>query len=117
MVKARAFWKNIAFAEAPSLTQKDYKDMNGNLSWNEYAKMYQEVTASIKTLENKKEMVRKKLIELCEGESSQGHGLKALNMMIKGRIAYDEIPEIMVIDLEKYRKASTNLWKFTIGEN
>ena len=112
--KARAFWRGVAFFEPPALTQGDYKNMNDDLSWKEYANMYQEVDAAIKTLEDKKDYLRKKIIEICADESCQGNGLKVMKIVTKGRIAYDEIPEIKGIDLEKYRKSSSNSWKFLV---
>jgi putative phage-type endonuclease len=112
--KAREFWKGVAFFEPPALSQKDYRNMTDDLSWSEYAKMYVEVDAQIKAHEDKKDYLRKKLIELCDGQSSQGAGLRVMNIMSKGRIAYDEIPEIKSVNLERYRKEATNIWKFHI---
>lgn len=114
MPKAYAFWKGIATFEAPALTIRDYKNMNDNRSWNEYADMYQKVDKDIKAQEEKKDYIRKKLIELCENESSQGHGLKVMKIISKGRVNYEEIPEIQGIDLNKYRKESNSSWKFLV---
>lgn len=112
--KARAFWKCVAFFEAPTMKESDYKDMNDNLEWKDYAKMYRETDASIKSLEDKKDYLRKKLIELCAEQSCTGHGLKVMKTMMKGRVAYDEIPEIKHIDLDRYRKSSTSSWKVLV---
>lgn len=117
LAKARDFWKKVAFFEPPSLESSDYRDMNDNLTWNEYANMYQEVDRELKALEDKKDYLRKKLIELCEDQSSQGSGLKIMKIITKGRIVYDEIPEIKNVDLEKHRKASVISWKFTIEDS
>lgn len=114
MPKARSFWKGVAFFEPPSLQLSDYKDMNDSLDWKEYAKMYQETDAAIKSLEDKKDYLRKKLIELCADQSCTGHGVKVMKSIMKGRVAYDEIPEIKGIDLDKYRKNSTSSWKIFI---
>ncbi len=113
---ARKFWKGIAFFEAPPLASSDYLDMNDNLSWQEYSVMYMDVDMSLKALEEKKDYLRKKLIEMCGDNSCQGSGIKVISTLIKGRVDYDEIPEIKGIDLNKYRKASTKTWKILIDK-
>lgn len=114
---ARAFWKGVAFFEPPALQNSDYRDMNDSLDWKEYAKLYQEADASLKALEEKKDYLRKKLIELCGDQSCTGNGLKVMKMIMKGRVAYDEIPAIKGIDLEQYRKGSTTTWKIMIEKS
>lgn len=116
MPKARAFWKSVAFFEAPPLQDSDYMNMNDNLDWAEYAKMYRETDAAIKALEDKKDYLRKKLIEMCGDQSCTGTGIKVIKTLVKGRVAYDEIPEIKNIDLDKYRKNSTTSWKILVDE-
>jgi putative phage-type endonuclease len=114
--KARAFWKGVAFFEAPPLQDKDMKDMKDNLDWKEYSRLYQETDAQIKALEDKKDFLRKKLIELCADQSCIGGGLKVIKTLVRGRVAYDEIPEIKGVDLDKYRKDSTLSWKILVEE-
>lgn len=113
---ARQFWKGVAFFEPPALVASDYLDMNDNLSWLKYATMYQEIDASIKALEDRKDYVRKKLIEMCGDNSCQGSGVKVISTLMKGRVDYDSIPEIKSIDLNKYRKTSTKAWKILIDK-
>lgn len=112
--KARSFWKGVAFFEPPSLQDSDFMNMNDNLQWEEYAKMYKETDAAIKSLEDKKEYLRKKLIELCANQSCIGKGIKVIKSIVKGRVAYDEIPEIQGIDLDKYRKNASTSWKILV---
>jgi len=123
MPKARAFWKEIAFFEPPALQDKDMKDMKDNLDWKEYTRMYQEtdeqikaLDEQIKALEDKKDFLRKKLIELCADQSCIGNGVKVIKTLVRGRVAYDEIPEIKGIDLDKYRKGSTTSWKILVDK-
>jgi putative phage-type endonuclease len=109
--RARAFLKCMAFDEPPPMTLSDYKDMNDDISWKECANMYQEIDASLRILEERKDFLRKKLIGLCEEQSCQGSGLKVMKTTVKGRIVYDNIPEIKNLDLDKYRQGSTFVWK------
>ena len=111
---ARAFWRYVAFSEPPPLQKSDYKDMNDNLELTEDLKAYQELDAAIKMLEEQKDARRKKIIERCEDQSSICQGTKIIKMVVKGRVAYDDIPEIKNVDLEKFRKKSTTSWKILI---
>jgi putative phage-type endonuclease len=112
--KARAFWKCVAFMEPPALETSDYRDMGDSFDWKHYAKEYVDVNKAIKDFEDKKDYLRKKLIELCAEQSSAGGGIKVMKTMMRGRVNYDEIPEIQGIDLDKYRKSATNSWKILI---
>lgn len=114
--KARTFWKSIAFFEPPALQESDYMNMEDNLEWSEYAKMYKETDAAIKVLEEKKDYLRKKLIEICGDQNCSGKGLKIMKTSVKGRVCYDEIPEIKDIDLDKYRKQTTTCWKIFVED-
>jgi len=114
MPKARAFWKGMAFFEPPPLQDSDYKNMNDSLDWQEYARLYQETDIALKTLEEKKDYLRRELIKLCAEQSCVGNGVKVMKTLVKGRIAYDEIPEIKGVDFDKYRKDSTTTWKIFV---
>jgi putative phage-type endonuclease len=112
--KARAFWKNVAFFEPPTLQNSDYKDMNTSLDWEKCSTHYREIDASIKAMEKRKEELRKKLIELAAEHSCMGHGIKVVKSVMKGRIAYDEIPEIKGVNLDQYRKDTTTAWRILV---
>jgi len=109
--KAREFLRCVAFNEPPPLQDSDYKDMSNEPLWEVNSQAYIEVSARIKALEELKEKYRKKLIELSEDQNCQGDGIKVIKTVMKGRVSYDEIPELKDIDLEKYRKPSSASWK------
>lgn len=109
--KAREFWKCIAFAEPPPLQDKDYKDMSEIPAWREVSLQYQKADDQIKFWEKIKEAHRKDLLNLCGDHNCMGSGIKVMKTTMKGRIAYDEIPEIKDLNLDKYRKAPTTSWK------
>ncbi len=88
--------------------------MNDSFDWKEYAKLYQQADIEIKALEEKKDYLRRKLIELCADQNCTGNGIKVMKTLVKGRVIYDEIPEIKSIDLDKYRKSSTTTWKILV---
>lgn len=115
MPKAREFWKCVALGEPPALQDKDYRDMSDNPSWKDLASRYQVLCENIKTLEEVKESYRKQLLSLCEDQNCSGQGLRVMKMIMRGRVAYDEIPEIKGVDLDKYRKASVSTWKIMVA--
>ncbi len=114
MPKARDFWKKIAFHLPPDLQDSDFIDMETNLDWEEYSRMYRKTDEHIKSLEEKKNLLRKKLIELCQDQNCAGKGVKVMKIVIKGKICYDDIEEIKHIDLEKYRKNPITTWKISV---
>jgi len=109
--KARAFLKCMAFCEPPPLQDRDYNDMSQDVSWQTVAKEYREACDKIKQLEVLKEKYRKQLLEYCRDQNCVGGGVKVMKIVTRGRIAYDEIPEIKNLDLERYRKAPSTSWK------
>ena len=124
MVKARKFWKNIAFHESPALTNSDYRDRNNDSSFYCRAQEYKVIDARIKEMEKEikefetiREKMKLDLISKCDDESSFGGGIKIMKTTIKGRISYDDIPDLKSIDLDKYRKPSTESWKIIIEKD
>lgn len=113
--KARAFLKCVAFSEPPALQDSDYKDMSDNPSWKSFAEEYLKLNEQIKRKEILKEICRKELLNLCENQSCIGGGIRVMKTIMRGRIAYGEIPEIEGIDLDKYREESTTTWKVLVS--
>ncbi len=114
LLQARAFWKCVAFNEPPPLQDSDYKDMSNTPSWKGYAEQYRKLSEQIKGLEELKDSYRAELLKLCGDQSCIGGGIKVVKNIMRGRVAYDEIPEIKGIDLDKYRKPTTTTWKILV---
>lgn len=114
--KAKDFWHKCVFSEAPPMTNKDYVDMNQNVSWNSLANEYRKICEQIKTLEEVKESYRRELIKLCGEDSCFGGGLKILRKITKGRIDYESVPELAEINLETYRKQPSSTWMIMMDQ-
>lgn len=112
---ARAFWRCVAFNEPPALQDSDYQNMNDNIELIEDLKIYEDLDSAIKDLEEKKQFRRKKIIEKCGDQSCICKGIKIMKTTMRGRVDYDEIPEIRGVDLDKYRKSSTTCWKILVA--
>lgn len=113
--EARAFWKCVAFNEPPALQNADYKDMSEDPAWQDWTMAYLEANEKIKDLEAKKEAFRKELLKLCGNQSCLGNGVKVMKTIVRGRVDYEAIPELKIIDIDKYRKASTTIWKILVA--
>lgn len=107
--KLYEFWKCIRdFIPPPS----KYSQRNDQ-EWIETAKQYQETSSQIKWLESREKELRQSLINMTNGENSEGGGLKVTKFIRKGAIPYSEIPEIQVLDLEKHRKKPIESWRIS----
>jgi len=109
--KARAFWKCVAFSEPPPLQDSDYKDMSHEPLWKSSAEKYRTICDQIKDLELTKEKYRQDILSLCGDQNCLGDGIKVMKTIMRGRIAYDDIPELKGVNLDKYRKEPTTAWK------
>lgn len=111
MPLARSFWKCVALSEPPALQEKDYKDMSDVPRWKSYAENYRNLCDQIKALEEIKESYREELLSMSGDQSCVGGGIRVIKTIVRGRVAYDNIPEIKHVDLDKYRKSPTTTWK------
>lgn len=114
MPKAREFWRCVALNEPPPLQDSDYKDMSTESNWELYAEQYKETCEKIEVLQEIKEGYRKELLKMSCDQSCKGNGLKVIKTIMKGRVFYEDIPEIKHVDLEKHRKPSSIVWKILL---
>lgn len=115
-IQAKEFWRRIVFFDPPSMTNKDYKDMTTNGAWYSYANEYRKACEQIKTLEELKESYKNEIVKLCGEDSCFGSGIKVMKKITKGRIDYDSIPELSIIDIEKYRKPMSSSWTIMLDK-
>lgn len=66
----------------------------------------------IKEQELQLKQMEQQLLELTGGQDCICGSLKITKCERKGSIEYDKIPELKVVDLEQYRKASSQFWIF-----
>lgn len=70
---------------------------------------YQNAIAEQKAAEERVEEARKKLLEICT-ENTKGAGVTVYQTERKGAVDYRKIPQLEGVDLEQYRKKSTQVW-------
>lgn len=113
--KAREFWKCVALHEPPALQDSDYRDMSHDSTWRSAASEYRKLCEQIKNLEDIRQTYRKELLKLSAEENCLGEGVRVMKTIMRGRINYEEIPELKGMDLERYRKASSTVWKIMMA--
>jgi hypothetical protein len=82
-----------------------------NLEWYDLAHEYRVYKNQIKLLEKLMDEIKDRLIEMADKDICIGGGIELQKITKKGSIQYDKIEELQFVDLEKYRKPSTEYWK------
>lgn len=112
MPKIHDFRNRMMEFDPPPLVKKDYVQKDDK-EWYIHTEIYKETVKQRKLLEAKEECLRKEIIAMCDGKSSQGNGIRVSKTPTKGRIQYDAIPELKEINVEKYRGKSVISYRFT----
>lgn len=80
-------------------------------SWLMLEEEYVDILHQETALALRKEEVKTKLIELCDGKPTKGYRLRMTPVKRIGNVQYDKIPELKNVDLEFYRKPGSIYWK------
>lgn len=107
--KEQKFWDCMQNWKEPELIDRDYIKRN-DPEWNQLAKRLIEIS----NLEEEKEMIRKRLIEISGNSNSMGAGITLSKFMRKGNVDYKAIPQLKEVDLEKYRKGTIETYRIGI---
>jgi len=81
--------------------------------WEEVASNWAEIKERILRLQEHEKLLRDRLIEMADENSTMGSGIKLTKGIRKGVVQYAEIPELKEVDLDKYRKESSVTWTLT----
>lgn len=112
IVESKKFYDCLINFTAPAMTDKDFLQKN-DFEWLKKTDEYKKIKREIKRLDEKEVELRNQLVSMCDNQSCQGNGLRVSKTLTKGRIKYDDIPELKEIDVEKYRGKSTVSFRFT----
>lgn len=105
-----AFYSLVQSDIAPELTDRDYvqrRDFEFSLAEHDYIEAYTELQRA----KNNEARCRKKLIDLCDGQSSAGLSVSVRRSVRHGHVDYTQIPELQGIDLAQYRKPEIETWR------
>ena len=108
--KEKEFWDRIQDFRPPMLIERDYVYKDNEI-WNNTASEWKNLNRQIIQLESRRDELKDILVSQCAQRNSRGGGLKVSKVLRKGAIGYGEIPELIGIDLESYRKKPIEYWK------
>lgn len=106
------FYHCLTTQTPPEPEEGDYIERDDEI-WQECVSKWKSVTESIKELEKQEEDLRKDLIFLSGESNTKGAGISLCQVRRKGNVEYSKIPELRGVDLDQYRKGSTNSWRIT----
>ena len=109
--KEKQFWEKLQSFEPPALNERDYVQRD-DAAWIEAANEWALVSKQMAELKEQEKNCRQRLIFLAGDRNCAGGGVKAQKIVARGAVDYSAIPEINGVDLEKYRKAPTERWRF-----
>lgn len=110
IAKESEFYNHMIEFTPPALTERDYIARD-DPQWHEYARQYISVKKQLNHLEAHEKALRGQLISLSEKSNSCGAGIRLSRIVRRGGICYDMVPELVDVDLEKYRKSPIEFWK------
>lgn len=112
--KERAFYDCMCNAIPPELLDKDWVEKI-DPEWTLLAQEFVNLSEKISSLEKRSAEVKQQLIQLAAQKNSRGAGVNVNQCTRKGSIDYKAIPELSMIDLEKYRKETTTHWRVCLN--
>jgi putative phage-type endonuclease len=112
LIEGKKFYDCIINKTPPEPTEGDFVKRD-DLEWAELAEEWKDVNHMLKDLEIKEEELRKRLIQLCQKQNSEGFGVRLCQVERKGNVEYAKIKELQGVDLEPYRKPPIASWRIT----
>lgn len=108
--KEQDFYQCMESFAPPSLTDRDYEIRNDNL-WSAYAEQWKQAKKALTSSEKKEKELREALMGMINGKNTKGAGVCVTKIARKGTVDYSMIPQLKGVDLENYRKDSTEFWR------
>jgi putative phage-type endonuclease len=110
--KEKDFYKCLQDFEAPHLSDGDYVVRNDDI-WRQAARKWAEVNILLEGLKDEEDKLRKELIRMAGKSHVRGAGIKVSRHIRIGAVNYGSIPELQGIDLERYRKQSSEIYRIS----
>lgn len=113
--KLKEFYECLISFTPPLLMLKDYQ-VRSDYEWKSLTDQYRSAYHQLKMAEENEKKLRLRLIELSGSQSSMGNGIKLSKIPRKGSIDYSSIPQLNGINLDDFRKESTEYWKISVSD-
>lgn len=104
------FWGLVETDTPPPLTEKDYQKVKDK-SLNDLLKKWKKVSAKMGALEEEEATLRKDILSKVDHPRMIGSGVRIQKIERKGSVEYAKIPELVGVDLEKFRKNPVVSWR------
>ncbi len=115
MIEAeKEFYRCMMDFTPPPATDKDFVKRDDE-DWNEISYRWKCAKKRLKSEEEAELELRNLLIFMCDSQSSQGAGVRISKSIRRGNVDYSCIPELKSVNLDDYRKKSTQFYR--ISEN
>lgn len=96
----------------PPMSEKDFAHSHDDVMKCKIDK-WKVMNGCRKQLDEEEELLRKDIIDMCQGRSTICNGVKMQKVPRKGNVDYSAIPALKDIDLDAFRKPSSETWRFT----
>lgn len=113
------FWNRIQERNPPQPTDRDSEEITcpewENLS-DQFSVLHaleKEHKFELERIESLKDEIKNELVKLSDNRSAYGAGIKLSKVVRRGHIDYAAVPNLVGIDLEPFRKPSTEYWKIS----
>jgi len=116
LAKEEQFYQCLINRDPPALGERDYA-VQETSDWIKLSEEWKVVASDLKSLEKKESELRKHLVDLTNGKNSKGNGILVTRSNPKGSVDYGKIPELIGVDLEMYRKPSSERWTIRSTKN
>lgn len=107
------FWDKVLNFDIPELTDRDYVSFDDE-EWVQLARKWGNVTEQLALFEKKEKEYRAALITRAAGRNAIGCGVCLTKIVRKGSVDYKQVPELIGVDLDKYRKEPCESWRLTL---
>lgn len=111
--KVYRFLNNLSSFEEPEKTERDFLDLSKFSTWNTLEEQYKYVLEQMTFLDFEKTRIREEMIKEAEDKNVRGVLFKLTKYVSKGRVNYNNIPELKDVDLELHRGPSIISYKIT----
>lgn len=111
-----AFWEQVLGFEAPELLEADFVEFCNDNEWMELARERIHLDKLQKELKEQERKNREALLKKANGRSAKGNGVRFTRFVERGRVDYSSIPQLEGVNLDVFRKPSTEKWRVSLYE-
>lgn len=93
------------------MTNRKNYIQRSDATWLSKTQQWLQVKIKLEELQKEEAQLRQDLIELAGNENCSGGGIQLQKLKRKGLVDYQNIPELLGVDLEQYRKPPLTTWR------